>query len=63
MPHRCGAVTASTALVATAASTALPPAEMVARPAWVARWSAAATMAVGAWTVGKGTRGEGTGRT
>ena len=61
MPHRCGVVTARTALVAMAASTALPPRPIVASPAWAARWSAAATMAVGAYTVAKGTRGAGTG--
>jgi hypothetical protein len=47
-------VTASTALVATAASTADPPAASAATPASVASRSALATMAVGAWVVVNG---------
>ena len=50
MPHRCGAVTASTAFVAIAASTAFPPSWNVATPADVARWSAEATRWLGART-------------
>jgi hypothetical protein len=57
MPQRCGAVTAMTAFVATAASTALPRRVRVARPAWVAKPSALATTWVGARTVVKGTAG------
>jgi hypothetical protein len=37
MPHMCGVVTASTALVATAASAADPPARSIATPADEAR--------------------------
>ncbi len=44
MPHRCGPVTAIAALVAIAASTALPPWAKIANPADVASWSALATM-------------------
>jgi hypothetical protein len=39
----CWLVTASTALVATAASAALPPARNIATPALAARWSIAQT--------------------
>ena len=55
MPHTCGEVTAKTALVATAASMALPPARNMATPACEARWSIEATMprphivVVGGW--------------
>ena len=52
MPHRCGAVTARTALVATAASAALPPTRRIATPALDARWSTLATSAWGASTEG-----------
>ena len=44
IPHMCWVVTASTALVATAASAALPPIRSMATPAWAARWSTAQTM-------------------
>jgi hypothetical protein len=54
MPHACGEVTASTALAATAASTALPPARSMARPAWLATSSIVHTMPWGARTLGKG---------
>ncbi len=48
MPHRLGAVTASTAFAAIAASTAPPPSRIAPNPASVARWSIVETMAVGA---------------
>ena len=48
MPHMFGVVTASTALVAIAASAALPPARSIATPADDARWSTEQTMPVGA---------------
>ena len=44
MPHMCWVVTASTALAATAASAALPPARSIATPAPLARWSTVHTM-------------------
>ena len=47
MPHMWGVVTASTALAATAASAALPPARSTATPADEARWSTEQTMPVG----------------
>jgi hypothetical protein len=43
-----GVVTATTALVATAASAACPPARSMATPALDARWSTLATMPDGA---------------
>lgn len=54
MPHMCCVVTASTALVATAASAAEPPARSIARPASAARWSTAHTAPLGASVVGAG---------
>src|SRR4051794_28538093 len=44
MPHMCWVVTAKTALAATAASAADPPARSIATPASAARWSTAHTM-------------------
>ncbi len=51
MPHMCWVVTASTALVATAASAAEPPARSIATPAEEARWSTEQTIPFGATTV------------
>lgn len=51
MPHRNGAVTASTAEAETAASAALPPSRSTATPACEARWSTLATIAVPAYLV------------
>ena len=51
MPHMCWVVTASTALAATAASAAEPPAWSAPTPAVDARWSTEHTMPVGACTV------------
>ena len=57
-----GVVTASTAFVAIAASTALPPSRSTPSPASVARWSTVDTIAVGANRVANGTSGSATGR-
>src|SRR5581483_5026156 len=51
MPQRCGAVTAKTALAATAASAADPPRWSIANPAAEARWSTEATIPRGACRV------------
>ena len=51
MPHMCWVVTASTALAATAASAALPPARSTATPADEARWSTEHTIPRDARTV------------
>ena len=48
IPHMCWVVTASTALVAMAASAALPPARRMPTPADDARWSTEHTMPLGA---------------
>ena len=48
MPFWCWLVTASTAPAATAASAAVPPARRIATPAPEARWSAEATIPIGA---------------
>ena len=48
IPHMCWVVTASTALVAIAASAALPPERRTATPADDARWSTEHTMPLGA---------------
>src|SRR4051794_3012231 len=50
----CGPVTAMAAFVAIAASTALPPCARIAIPAWVASWSADATIPPGARVVDNG---------
>jgi hypothetical protein len=46
MPELCGSARLSTSWTATAASTALPPAARISRPAWAARGLAAATMSL-----------------
>ena len=53
MPHMCCVVTASTALVAMAASAADPPARSIAAPALEATWSTEHTIPPAAWSVGE----------
>ncbi len=57
MPHMCGEVTASTALLATAASAAVPPARSMATPAPAASESMAQTIPLAARCRATGSHG------